>query len=264
MTTPGGTSATSPADLFYYAAPGALAPKVSGISPSVGPVSGGTLVTISGSGFDPTTPTAVYFGSTAATNVNVLSPTSITAESPAATGAGAVDVTVITFGGASLTSPADVFTYSLDGPQVTIVKRYGYRFQPTYVAISFDSALDRSHAQNVANYQIVGPGGRRFKVSSAIYNSGTQTVTLALAQRLVVRKTYRLRINGTTSSGITNTSGLLLDGAGTGQPGSNYVTSFSKRDLAGSASQRPVAAFVRARAKALFQHAKSAFHRHVK
>ena len=74
-------------------------------------------------------------------------------------GTGTVDVTVSTYGGTSLSSPADVFTYSLDGPQVTSVQRYGFHAQPTYLVINFNSPLDPSPAQNVSNYQIVGPIG---------------------------------------------------------------------------------------------------------
>ena len=101
--TPTGTSATTPSDRFTYIA----APTVTGISPDSGPTAGGTTVTIAGSGF--TGATAVDFGTTAATNVTVVSSTTITADSPA--GSGAVDVTVVTLGGTSATSAADRFTY---------------------------------------------------------------------------------------------------------------------------------------------------------
>ena len=110
VTTPGGTSATSSADQFTYVA----APTVSGMSPTAGPPAGGTLVTITGTGF--TGATAVDFGTTAATNVTVVSDTTITADSPA--GTGTVDVTVTTPGGTSATSPADQFTYAT-APTVT-------------------------------------------------------------------------------------------------------------------------------------------------
>ena len=92
VTTPGGTSATSPADLFFYSAPGAVAPRVSAISPQFGSPGGGTLVTITGSGYSPGGSATVFFGQTAATNVTIISPTTITAQSPA--GTGAVNVTV--------------------------------------------------------------------------------------------------------------------------------------------------------------------------
>jgi hypothetical protein len=81
---------------------------VSGVSPSSGPTSGGTSVTISGSGF--TGATAVYFGTTAATSFTVTSDGSITAVAPAGA-PGSINVTVQTSGGTSATSSADQFTY---------------------------------------------------------------------------------------------------------------------------------------------------------
>jgi hypothetical protein len=206
-------------------------------------------VTITGTGFESSTPAAVYFGPTPAASVAVLSATTIRAESPA--GTGAVDVTVITVGGASGTSPADRFTYAMDGPQVTSVQRYGFHAQPTYVVVDFSGPLDQAPAQNVANYQIVGPGHHRIKIKQATYNSTMGTVTLMLSQRLHLRTSYRLKINGTTSSGLTDPAGMLLDGASTGQPGSDYVASLMESDLAGSAKQRPMSAVFKARAESV-------------
>ena len=91
-----------------------VAPAVTGLSPTSGPVAGGTLVTITGTGF--TGATAVDFGTTAATDVTVVNDTTITADSPA--GTGVVDVTVTTPGGTSATSAADQFTYVV-APAVT-------------------------------------------------------------------------------------------------------------------------------------------------
>ncbi len=105
VTTPAGTSAVTPADEFTYAV--AAAPVVTGLSPTSGPAAGGTLVTITGTGF--TGATAVDFGTTAATNVSIVDDTTITADNPA--GTGTVDVTVTTPAGTSATSPADQFTY---------------------------------------------------------------------------------------------------------------------------------------------------------
>ena len=83
VTTPGGTSPISPADLFYYSS--ALGPSRRGSPASVrmfGPPSGGTLVTIKGSGFDPGTPTTVYFGLTTSPSVIVVNSSTIVAVSP--------------------------------------------------------------------------------------------------------------------------------------------------------------------------------------
>jgi flagellin-like protein len=85
----------------------AIAPTVTGISPTTGSITGGTSVTISGAEF--TGATAVKFGSIAAASYTVNSCNQITAVSPA--GSGIVDITVTTPAGTSATSSADQFTY---------------------------------------------------------------------------------------------------------------------------------------------------------
>ena len=107
VTTLGGTSATSSADFFTYA------PTVYGVSPSHGPTAGGTLVTITGTGF--TGVTAVNFGATPATGFTVVNNSTIKAFSPPGT-TGTVDVTVTSPSGTSATSSADEFIY---GPAVS-------------------------------------------------------------------------------------------------------------------------------------------------
>jgi hypothetical protein len=105
VTTPAGTSATSPADQFTYTGP---SPAVTGISPTSGTTAGGDSVTITGSGFTGATDTA--FGTASAAAMTVDSDTQVTATSPG--GTGTVDITVTTPAGTSATSPADQFTYS--------------------------------------------------------------------------------------------------------------------------------------------------------
>ena len=102
--TPSGTSAISTADDFTYE----VAPTVSAISPIAGPLAGGTVVTVTGTGF--VGASAVMFGGTAGT-ITAVSATQVSATSPAATVAGVVDVTVITSGGPNVTGPADQFAY---------------------------------------------------------------------------------------------------------------------------------------------------------
>jgi hypothetical protein len=81
---------------------------VTGSQPASGPTAGGTVVTITGSGF--TGVSAVDFGTVAAPVVTVNSATSITAVAPAAT-AGPVYVTVTGQGHKSAISSAGRFTY---------------------------------------------------------------------------------------------------------------------------------------------------------
>ncbi len=104
----GGPSATTTQTVVIPPSPPAptFPPLVTAINPTTGPVSGGTTVTITGSGF--TGATSVKFGSSFATFV-VNSDSSITAISPP--GLGTVDVLVTTSAGTSLVTQADRFTY---------------------------------------------------------------------------------------------------------------------------------------------------------
>jgi len=116
-------------------------PTVTGVSPASGTTSGGTTVTISGSGLNGAT--VVRFGGIAgtitadsATQITATSPPSmvttaaITADSPAqttatSTGAGTVDITVTTAGGTSHPTAADRFTYTAAQPAITGVSPNG-------------------------------------------------------------------------------------------------------------------------------------------
>ncbi|WAC04627.1 MAG: IPT/TIG domain-containing protein [Methanoregula sp.] len=102
ITAPGGTATGTGAYTYV------TLPTVTGVSPMLGPATGGTSVAITGTDF--TGATAVNFGSTPAASYIVNSATSITAVSPVGS-AGPVDITVTTPGGTSATSPADIFRY---------------------------------------------------------------------------------------------------------------------------------------------------------
>ena len=99
-----GTSPTATADHFVYHAP----PTVTKVAPTTGTTKGGTLVTLSGTGF--AAPAQVFFGGVAATTVVVYSANRIGVVAPAGA-AGKVDVTVRTPFGSSPKSSADQFTY---------------------------------------------------------------------------------------------------------------------------------------------------------
>ena len=84
------------------------APAVSGVTPNAGSTTGGQTVTITGTNF--TGATAVRFGTTAATNLTVVSDAQLTATVPAHA-AGTVNVTVTTPAGNSPAVSADKYTY---------------------------------------------------------------------------------------------------------------------------------------------------------
>jgi hypothetical protein len=108
VTTPNGTSAASSRDHFKYEAP-----TVATVTPSTGSKSGGTHVTVTGSGFAPgTTGTTFDFGSTSAGSVACTSTTTCTMIAPAVKKVGAVDVKATVDERASKkNAPADQFTY---------------------------------------------------------------------------------------------------------------------------------------------------------
>jgi hypothetical protein len=98
VTRPGGTSAISPADQFTYVAAGPP-PTVTKLSPTKGPSTGGTLVTITGTNL--TGAENVKFGANPAV-IKTVAATSITVEDSA--GTGTVYVIVTTPNGGSPTS----------------------------------------------------------------------------------------------------------------------------------------------------------------
>ncbi len=129
MTTPAGTSATSPADEFTYEA----TPVLSALSPVAGPLEGGSTVTVTGSGFNGTT--GVSFGSTSASSFTIDSYGEITVVSPPEA-AGTVDVRVTTLSGTSPVSSADEFTYEATPAIGNLSPKVGLPAGGTSVTIS--------------------------------------------------------------------------------------------------------------------------------
>ncbi|CAB4945700.1 MAG: hypothetical protein F2842_05720 [Actinobacteria bacterium] len=92
-------------------------PTVSATSPTRGPAAGGSVVTLTGTGF--INGATVRFGTNSATNVVVNSATSITATAPAGA-AGIVNVTVTTAVGTSAAAAGNQFSY-VAAPTVTFL-----------------------------------------------------------------------------------------------------------------------------------------------
>jgi PKD repeat protein len=114
VTTPVGiSSSTSGSQFTYYAA--SSTPTLYTISPTSGPVNGGTSVAIYGSGFSNGAGSSdvnyVMFGSTQSTSITFISDSEITAISPAES-AGTVSVAVSTPYGTTTSSSSSQFTYT--------------------------------------------------------------------------------------------------------------------------------------------------------
>jgi streptogramin lyase len=128
---------------------------------------------------------------------------------------------------------------AVTGPTVERVSWLVIPGQPTRLVITFDRPLDRRTARTLRNYRISDPKGRRVPIAAAVYKWKAQTVTLRLNRRLKVRAIYHLTIIGTGSKGLTDGDGHLLDGAGSGHPGSNDVVQLDHRVQVRPSPKRP-------------------------
>src|SRR5581483_711212 len=172
VTNPDAQSATLANGFAYLAPP----PLVTSVTPTSGPTSGGTAITISGSNF--LAGATVTVGGTAATAVSVVNGTTITATT-AAHAAGAVDVTVI----------------NPDGQSSTLAGAY------TYVGAA-DVAVDS-----------VGPGAGGAGVSSGSTLSWSHTVGTGSGLLLTVGVTVGKSNDKTVTVGVTY-NGVAMQSAG--------------------------------------------------
>ncbi len=118
-----------------------------------------------------------------------------------------------------------------DGPTVVSVERIGVHAQPTVLVVNFSGPLDPRSATNVDNYKLMSAEGPPIKVEQAAYNATDDTVTLYPSRRLNLHRFYELTVIGTGPGGVAGSTGLLLDGAADGSPGTDYSASITGRNL---------------------------------
>ncbi|MCE9563947.1 MAG: IPT/TIG domain-containing protein, partial [Planctomycetes bacterium] len=214
VTTPNGTSAITAADNFTYV----VAPTVTAVSPNIGPIAGGTAITITGTNF--TGATVVTVGGVAATSVVVVSATSITAVTPAHA-AGLVDVIVTTPGGPSATSAADKFNYDSTGPTVTIGTPSAATTAtgPVTYTITYADANFNASTLTAANVTLNKTGTANGIVSVDSGTGTTRTVTIS-------------GITGDGTLGISLAAGTANDTAGNQAPAAGPSTTFVVSNLA--------------------------------
>jgi hypothetical protein len=127
VATTGGTSAGNPASDFTYKA-AAVVPTVTKVTPDSGPTTGGTPITITGTGFVTGATVVIGQGSGSvtgvipATSVKVVSSTEITAVTGGGAKAGTWALFVHTTGGTSAGNPASDFTYKAAAVVPTVTK----------------------------------------------------------------------------------------------------------------------------------------------
>jgi hypothetical protein len=77
--------------------------------------------------------------------------------------------------------------------------------------------------------------GTTIPITSAVYDPSTFAVTLSPSQLLTLTGVYQLTVNGMPPNGLTSSTGVPIDGADNGTPGTNYVMMFSGNIAAGAA-----------------------------
>ncbi|MGC7402303.1 IPT/TIG domain-containing protein [Pandoraea pneumonica] len=191
VTTPGGVSASGSASKFTYVGP----PAVTGLSVTAGPLGGGTILKISGTGFTGTN--AVSFGAAVATAFNVDSDTQITATTPVGS-AGIVDVRVTTPGGTSAIAAADKYTY-VAGPLLTLATPSG------------------------------GPasGGTTVTLTGANFVVGSTTVTFGGVAATGVTVSSATSLTATTPAGTAGAVDVVVTTPGGSRPLANGFTYYA-------------------------------------
>ena len=225
VTTPVGTSATSSADHFTYES----APTVGAVAPPVGPLVGGTSVTVTGTGYIGVS--AVSFGSVAAASYTVNSVTSLTAVSPAEA-AGIVDLTVTTPVGTSQTGPADKYTY-VPPPTVTAVSPVaGLPTGGTSVTIT-GTGFNGASPISVVDFGTTAVTSSNFTINSATSITITSPAELASTVDVTVTNAGGTSATSTadhftyetapTVSAVSPVAGLPAGGTSVTITGTNFI-----------------------------------------
>jgi hypothetical protein len=135
--------------------------------------------------------------------------------------------------GASIGTPSSALVTVVNSdrdlvpPQVLSVVPVVSGNQILAYVVDFNKPLNPTAAANPNNYALFLSGrdlgtANAFIPVGASYNAATFAVTLVPSQPVVLNAFYGLMINGSNASGVTDVSGNLLSGDGSGVAGRNY------------------------------------------
>jgi len=114
-------------------------------------------------------------------------------------------------------------------PQVTGLTWTGSSRSIASLTLSFTGPLDPSSASNPANYRLVSVlGGGVIPIAAVRYNPATDSVIVVPSSPLPSRQFVRIQVIAAGPTGVRDLAGNLLDGAGTGAPGTDYVAIFAQ------------------------------------
>ncbi|MFD5142681.1 IPT/TIG domain-containing protein [Streptomyces sp. NPDC058401] len=201
VTTPGGTSPVAAADQYTYLVP---APVVTSVSPSSGPATGGTVVTVTGT--DLTGASTIVFGGTAAAGVTCTA-TSCTATAPAHA-AGVVHVQVTTPGGTSAINAADQYTYTAADIDVNLTAQPHLGILVPYLSYTLSAHNTGPSSVTSATLTATLPAGATATNLSAGCTAAGTTVSCtygAIANGASADKTFRIPLHLLTLGQVTVT-----------------------------------------------------------
>ena len=261
VTTTGGAATSTGA--YTYIAP--VFPAITSVNPALGPVAGGTSVTITGTGF--TGATAVTFGGTAATSYTVNSATQITATTPAHA-AGAVSLLITTANGTNTANT--LFTYASSTATLSAMSISSGTLSPTFASgtgtytasvpnatasITVTPTVTQANATITVNGTAVTSGSASSAISLSVGSNIVTTVVTAqdgtttqtytttvtraalLAQAAFTVSASPTTLNATTTTSTLSTSGGSGTGAVTYAMTSGTCTLSGTTVTAGSASE---------------------------
>jgi hypothetical protein len=138
--------------------------------------------------------------------------------------AGTIDIGAVESQAGSGATAAPVIT----GEQIRLAGKSSHH-RVVGFELSFSEPLNAARAKNAANYIVTQTVKHRRKtVTQRVklrveFKPGADTVSLVLSSRASFALGGQLVVNASSPSGISNTSGVYLDGAGDGAPGSNAI-----------------------------------------
>jgi hypothetical protein len=184
------------AQSYTYAAAG---PTFSSVSPNTGPVTGGTPVTITGTGFQ--TGATVTFGSVLATNVTVVNATTITAFTP--------------LGPASEQLAVDVVVTNADSTKATGTQAFTYTsVPPAVISITPNEALPSGAPGSGPISVTIFGAGFTTAVNSSVTVAGIAATNVQIVNPVTIHATFPAHAAGRGDVVVTmgGTSATLQNG----------------------------------------------------
>ena len=220
-----GSSATTAS--LYEITKGPLhgAPTVTGVTPSKGPLAGGTKVTITGSNF--TTVTSVKFGAKTVTSITSRTPTKLTVTDPTSSTAGPVTVSVTAAGGTG-TKPTG-FDY-VAGPTITkVTPAAGPTAGGTVVTLTGSGFVSGATSvtfggTTIPDGSVTFVSATAIKVTSPSHGAGTVTVKATTAAGTSGSGEHFTYENAPTITKVTPAAGPTAGGTVVTLTGSGFVS----------------------------------------